>query len=89
MIVAFAFAIVISLAVYPFAVGWTLGQGFLYRLGLVDFSGCLAIHIVAGYASLFGALIIKPRLGRFVPLSIRSSGDKKEIYLAHQQKAAT
>lgn len=84
MIVAFVYAIIVSLAIFPFAVGWTLGKGFLYRLGLVDFSGCVAINLVAGFASLFGALIIKPRLGRFEPLSIKSGHDSKEIYLAHQ-----
>jgi ammonium transporter, Amt family len=83
MIVAFVYAIIITLAIYPFAVGWTLGDGFLTRLGLIDFSGCVAIHLVAGYSSLFGAVLIKPRLGRFEPLSIRSGNDRKEIYLAH------
>jgi Amt family ammonium transporter len=83
MIVPMVFSILISLIIFPFAVGWTLGGGFLDRLGLVDFSGCVSIHLVAGFASLFGAIIIKPRLGRYEPMSIRRGEDKKEIYLAH------
>lgn len=83
LIVAFAYSIVVSLVIFPFAVGWTLGKGFLYKLGLVDFSGCVSIHLIAGFASLFGAIMIKPRFGRFEPLSIRKGNDKKEIYLAH------
>jgi Amt family ammonium transporter len=83
MIVAFVYAIIISLVIFPFTVGWTLGGGFLERLGLVDFSGCVAIHLVAGFASLFGAIVIQARLGRFEPLAIRKGEDKSDIYLSH------
>jgi Amt family ammonium transporter len=81
LIVAFIYSFIISVAVFPMVVGWTLGKGFLYRLGLADFSGCCSIHLVAGFASLFGAIIIKPRLGRFEPLAIKKMVDNKEIYL--------
>ena len=69
-------------------VGWTLGKGFLYRLGLADFSGCCAIHLVAGFASLFGAIVIKPRIGRFEPLAIKKMIDNKEVYLQSERKHA-
>lgn len=74
--VSFFYAVVISVIVFPMVVGWTLGEGFLHRLGLVDVSGCCAIHLVAGFASLFGAIFIGPRLGRFEPLSVKKISDK-------------
>ena len=74
---------IVSLAVFPLVTGWTLGKGFLYRLGLIDYAGCLSIHLVAGFAAFFGGLIIKQRLGRFEPLAIKRTTNKNEIYLAH------
>ena len=59
IIVAFMFSLIVSLLVYPFVVGWTLGSGFMHTLGLKDFSGCASIHLVAGFASLFAALLVK------------------------------
>jgi Amt family ammonium transporter len=59
LIVAMVYSILITLIIFPLAAGWTLGQGFLYKLGLVDFSGCVSIHLIAGFASFFGAVIIK------------------------------
>jgi Amt family ammonium transporter len=53
MLVPFCFSVLVSLIIYPFVVGWTLGEGFMSRLGLVDFSGCASIHLVAGFCSLF------------------------------------
>lgn len=73
MIVPWFYSIIITLAVFPVVMGWTLGKGFMYKLGLVDFSGCAAIHLVAGFCSFFGAMIVKPRLGRYVPLAIKKT----------------
>lgn len=81
--VAFFYSIIMTLIIFPFAVGWTIGGGFLSRLGLVDFSGCVAIHLIAGFASFFGAIMIKPRIGRYEPLAIKKGIDSNEIYLAH------
>lgn len=71
MIVVFIYSIVITLLIYPFVVGWTLGKGFMYKLGLYDFSGCVSIHLAAGFASLFVSALTKPRLGRWEPLAIK------------------
>ena len=81
MIVPMFFSIIVTLAIFPFVLGWTLGEGFMFKLGLIDFSGCAAIHLVAGFSSLFGALVVKPRLGRYVPLAIKKMQGNKEIYL--------
>jgi ammonia channel protein AmtB len=75
-----------SLIIYPFVVGWTLGDGFMSKLGLVDFSGCASIHLVAGFCSLFASITVKPRLGRFEPLAIKKTVGNNELYLSHLQK---
>ena len=86
MLVPISFSILVSLIIYPFVVGWTLGGGFMNQLGLVDFSGCASIHLVAGFCSLFSTMVIKPRLGRFEPLAIKKSVGNSELYLSHLQK---
>ncbi len=86
MLVPISFSIIVSLIVYPFVVGWTFGDGFMYKLGLVDFSGCASIHLVAGFASLFASVMVKPRMGRFEPLAIKKTVGNNELYLSHLQK---
>ena len=86
MMISFLYSILISLIVYPFVVGWTLGGGFMKTLGLIDFSGCASIHLVSGFCSLFGAIVIKMRLGRFEPLAIKKTVGDKEVYMYHVQK---
>jgi Amt family ammonium transporter len=83
MLVPIVFSILTSLIMYPFVVGWTLGDGFMSKLGLVDFSGCASIHLVAGFCSLFASLTVKPRLGRFEPLAIKKTVGNNELYLSH------
>lgn len=83
LMVMFLFGGIVTLLIFPFVVGWTLGQGFMFKLGLVDFSGCAAIHLVAGFSSFFGAAIIKGRLGRFEPLAIKRTVGDNEISLSH------
>jgi len=86
MLVPICFSIMLSLVIYPFVVGWTLGGGFMSQLGLVDFSGCASIHLVAGFVSFYSTLVLKPRLGRFEPLAIKKSVGNSELYLSHIQK---
>lgn len=86
MLVPICFSILTSLIIYPFVVGWTLGDGFMSKLGLVDFSGCASIHLVAGFCSLFASITVKPRLGRFEPLAIKKTVGNNELYLSHLQK---
>lgn len=86
MLVPVCFSVLVTIIIYPFVVGWTLGDGFMSKLGLVDFSGCASIHLVAGFCSLFATIAVKPRLGRFEPLAIKKTVGKSEIYLSHIQK---
>ena len=57
---------VISLFVYPIEAGWVWNsEGWLYKLGFIDFAGSAAIHMVGGTAALIGAIILGPRIGKY------------------------
>lgn len=58
---------VISLFVYPIEAGWVWNsQGWLAQLGFHDFAGSAAIHSVGGITALIGAVMVGPRLGKYV-----------------------
>ncbi len=58
---------VISLFVYPIEAGWIWNsQGWLAQLGFHDFAGSAAIHSVGGVTALIGAIMVGPRLGKYV-----------------------
>ena len=83
ILVPICYSVLVTLIVYPFVVGWTLGGGFMSKLGLVDFSGCASIHLVAGFCSVYATHWVKPRLGRFEPLAIKKAVGTTEVYLSH------
>ena len=57
----------ISLFVYPIEAGWVWNsQGWLAQLGFHDFAGSAAIHSVGGITALIGAIMVGPRLGKYV-----------------------
>lgn len=58
--------------IYPVVVKWVWGKGWLYQRGFHDFAGSTVVHITGGFAALIGAMIIRPRTGRF-------HGDKKKL----------
>ncbi len=57
---------VISLLVYPIEAHWIWGGGWLSRIGFHDYAGSCAIHMVGGIAALVGAIILGPRIGKYV-----------------------
>jgi len=57
---------VISLFVYPIEAHWIWGGGWLSQLGFHDYAGSCAIHMVGGIAALVGAIILGPRIGKYV-----------------------
>ena len=60
------YSAVISLFVYPIEAGWVWNpQGWLAKLGFIDFAGSAAIHTVGGTAALIGAIILGPRIGKY------------------------
>ena len=52
--------------IYPISGMWKWGGGFLAQEGFQDFAGSAVVHGVGGFAGLAGAIILGPRLGRFV-----------------------
>ncbi len=58
---------VISLFVYPVEAGWVWnGKGWLAGIGFHDFAGSAAIHSVGGITALIGAIMVGPRLGKYI-----------------------
>lgn len=60
------YSAVISLFVYPIEAHWIWGGGWLMQLGFHDYAGSTAIHMVGGIAALIGAVILGPRIGKYV-----------------------
>lgn len=57
----------ISLFVYPVEAGWVWNSnGWLAQLGFHDFAGSAAIHSVGGITALIGAIMVGPRLGKYI-----------------------
>ena len=58
---------VISLFVYPIEAGWVWNsKSWLVNLGFHDFAGSAAIHTVGGLTALIGAIMVGPRLGKYL-----------------------
>ncbi|MBQ6022533.1 MAG: ammonium transporter [Clostridia bacterium] len=58
---------VISLFVYPVEAGWVWNpQGWLAQMGFHDFAGSAAIHSVGGLTALIGAIMVGPRMGKYI-----------------------
>ena len=57
------FIALFSLLVYAPIAHWTWHpDGFLFKMGVLDFAGGTVVHISAGCAALAGALVLKPRM---------------------------
>ncbi len=65
------FTALFCLLVYAPLAHWTWHpEGFLFRMGVLDFAGGTVVHISAGCAALMGALVLKRRIAHI---------EKKEI----------
>jgi len=63
----FIFVTVLTAVIYPVVVSWEWGGGYLDSVwGFSDFAGSTLVHSTGGWAALVGALILGPRLGRYV-----------------------
>jgi len=51
---------------YPITTSWQWGGGWLAQMGFYDFAGSTLVHSVGGWAALAGAIVIGPRLGKYV-----------------------
>jgi len=73
-----AFTVVLTAVIYPVQASWKWGGGFLgsdategfmmSNFGVVfqDFAGSTIVHSVGGWAALTGAIILGPRIGKYV-----------------------
>jgi len=61
------FSLILTAVMYPIEGHWIWGGGFLARTGMRDFSGSTVVHSFGGWAALAGAIVVGPRLGRYVP----------------------
>jgi Amt family ammonium transporter len=57
--------------IYPWVGSWKWGGGWLDAKGFYDFAGSTLVHSVGGWAALAGALLLGPRLGKYVGKSIK------------------
>ncbi len=60
------FATIFVAVVYPFVGSWKWGGGWLDQMGFYDFAGSTLVHSVGGWGALAGALLLGPRLGKYV-----------------------
>ena len=64
------YSIFISALIYPVFGSWAWGSlfngnGWLEKLGFIDFAGSTVVHSVGGWAGLAGAIVLGPRLGKY------------------------
>jgi len=61
------YSAIISLAIYPISGHWAWGGGWLSQLSTPfhDFAGSSVVHLVGGSASLVGAAVLGPRIGKY------------------------
>ncbi|MEY2683633.1 MAG: hypothetical protein RJA09_777 [Pseudomonadota bacterium] len=69
-----AVSVLVSGLIYPVFGHWAWGgawpdsgQGWLAKLGFVDFAGSTVVHSVGGWVSLVAVWVVGPRTGRFPP----------------------
>ncbi|MDR1176872.1 MAG: ammonium transporter [Treponema sp.] len=56
----------ISAFIYPISGHWIWGGGWLGSMGFHDFAGSTVVHSVGGWAALMGAVVLGPRIGKYV-----------------------
>ena len=60
------FTLILTAFIYPLQASWKWGGGFLDEAGFLDFAGSSVVHSVGGWAALTGAIILGPRIGKYV-----------------------
>lgn len=66
------FSLIYVAFIYPIVGSWHWGGGWLAERGFHDFAGSTLVHSVGGWAALVGAIILGPRLGKYVNGQIRA-----------------
>lgn len=63
------FALVLTAIIYPIAGSWEWNGGWLNSVGsveFIDFAGSSIVHSVGAWAGLVGAMLLGPRIGKYV-----------------------
>ena len=65
------YSVFITGLIYPIFGSWAWGglfngSGWLENLGFIDFAGSTVVHSVGGWAALAGAIVLGPRIGKYV-----------------------
>jgi len=67
------YSAVISGIIYPISGHCIWGGGWLSSLGFHDFAGSTVVHSVGGWAALTGAIMLGPRIGKYVSQGKRTT----------------
>ena len=76
------FALVLTAFIYPIAGSWQWNGGWLSEMGFIDFAGSSIVHSVGAWAGLVGAMLLGPRIGKYV-------GGKVQAIPGHNMSIAT
>jgi Amt family ammonium transporter len=63
------YSCVISAVIYPVVGHWIWGGGWLGKIGMIDFAGSTVVHSVGGWAGLMGAILLGPRMGKYIKVN--------------------
>ena len=61
-----AYSFIVSALIYPIYGHWVWGGGWLADMGALDYAGSGVVHAVGGFVALTGAVVVGPRIGKFV-----------------------
>lgn len=59
-------SVIMTGVVYPICGHWIWGGGWLSDIGFLDFAGSTAVHSVGAFAAIMGAIMVGPRIGKYV-----------------------
>lgn len=60
------FSFLMTVIIYPISGHWVWqGDGWLTKLGFIDFAGSTVVHSVGGWAALVAAAMVGPRIGKY------------------------
>jgi Amt family ammonium transporter len=70
----FVYSFFLTAIIYPVVLRWTWGGGWLAQreFPFSDFAGSTIVHATGGWAALMGAIVLGPRLGRYVNGKVRA-----------------
>lgn len=59
------YTLAVSAVIYPICGHWIWGNGWLSKMGAVDFAGSGVVHALGGLIGLAGAYVLGPRYGKY------------------------